>query len=133
MAAIIEPPHQNKIVQSSGPKREGYNISRLNYGTNISQKAYLGPTIATSRSELWVINWKGISYETPEDVANGAINELQDIINFYTQAQQAFVRYTPYELGYPIIFEVVEDSLKRNQVAGKVWEVSIDLDYKYRE
>lgn len=126
-------PFEDRIDRSSGPSKEGFSIDVVQYSGKISQRTYSGPSQAASREEEWNILWKNIEYNSPEEVAAGAVDELGQILEFYKQAYLGRVSWRPFEFSSNRIWEIVPDSLKRKNVAGCIFEVTISLTLLYTE
>ena len=132
MAIIIDLPHQDIIDRSSGPKREGFMVNQINYGA-VSQREFQGADAEASREESWTIKWKLLEFRSAAEVAAGAKNTIQEIRDFYKNAQLNHVRWKPFELPTTRIWEVVPYSLRVNNPAGCIFEAQLQLKYLYQE
>lgn len=132
-ALILDLPFQEQIDQSSGPTSEGFMVNKVKYSGKVYQTAFDGPDVESSKEEVWKINWAFIEYASPEEVTNGAVNQLGEIRTFYQQMQLGRTRWKPFELEGTRIWEVIPNSLKVKQTAGNIFEVSMNLNYLYDE
>lgn len=133
MAVTIDLPFQNQIQQGSGPVSEGFRLTEISYGSNVSQISFDGPDAETSREEVWKINWAFIEYATPEEVLAGKVNQLEELRNFYRQAQMVHVRWKPFEMPQARIWRIVKNTLKVDNIAGSIFNASLNLEYLYDE
>lgn len=133
MAVVIDLPFQEKIQQGSGPTSEGYRTTEISYGGSVAQISFEGPTAESSREEVWKITWAFLNYATPEEVAQGAVDEVKQLREFYKQAQMLEVRYKPFELEETRIWRIMPSTLKVSQVAGSIFNASLSLKFLYDE
>lgn len=129
--AIIALPHQDKIDRTSAPKIEGFAINEVSYSSKVFQRSFAGADAESSREEVWTIRWMHLQYATPEEVAAGAENTIDDIRNFYKSAHTNKVMWKPFEIAQNRIWTVVPNTLKVVNPAGCVFEASLDLKFLY--
>lgn len=131
--AIFELPFATRVDRSSGPTTEGFSIDEIRYSGNISQRSFSGPSQEASRKEEWKITWKLLQYSTPTEVAAGAVDELGIALNFYKAAYLGKVRWRPFEFTASRIWEIVPNSLSRDNPAGSIFNVTFKLKLLYVE
>lgn len=130
---LIDLPYQDQIDISSSPTSEGFSQNRINYGGKVTQVSFDGASVEASREEVWKVNWSAINYASPEDVALGEVNQVEYLRDFYRQVQLGRVRWTPFEISTPRIWEVIPNSLTIKQVAGCIFSASLSLKFLYNE
>lgn len=129
--AIIPLPHQDKIDRSSAPKVEGFGINEVSYSSKVYQRSFSGADAESSREEVWTVKWMHLQYATPEEVALGVENTIDDIRDFYKSAYMNKVEWKPFEINQNRIWSIVPNTLKVVNPAGCLFEASIDLKFLY--
>lgn len=127
--AIIDLPLTDHLDRKSGPQSEGFGIDVIRYDSKLSQRAFKGPDMASSREEVWKVIWFNIEY----DKLNPTTNDLRTLMDFHNTAHNEYVRWTPFEFESARIFRIVPGSLRRKNIAGPIFEVSISLEFQYEE
>ena len=132
--AIVDLPHQDMIDRSSGPKSSGFDTVTVNYSSKVRQRAFDGPNQESSRSEVWTVRWKLLTYLTPAEVIEQGIpSEYDTVRSFYESAYLGKVRWKPFELVGTRIWEIVPNTFRQVNPAGCIFDVKFDIRYLYTE